>query len=66
MIDTQCAMNTGIPVAPQVEAWLAASSTGRDSSVVDPFIGCSVVLPSLMVRPSRFNLTIKLLRVEDF
>lgn len=50
MINTQCALNTGVPVAPEVEAWLVASSTRRDSSVIDPFFGCSASMPSLMVR----------------
>ena len=56
MIDTQSALNSGIPVAPQVEAWLTESFGKRESSVIDPLFGCSTVLPFLMVRESKPNL----------
>ncbi|KAL4969797.1 fungal specific transcription factor domain-containing protein [Aspergillus stella-maris] len=54
MVNTQSALNSGIPVAPQVEFWLTGLQ--RDASIVDPFFGCSTSLPSIMLRASKLYL----------
>lgn len=50
MVDTQKGMNLGGPIAPEVERWLDSGASWTDGSVaIDPFFGCSVRLPRLMV-----------------
>ncbi|GME33803.1 hypothetical protein GTA08_BOTSDO12866 [Neofusicoccum parvum] len=46
MIETQMAMNIGECLLPEIEPWLDVGHT----HAIDPFFGCSVLLPKLMVR----------------
>lgn len=49
MVNSQSALNTGVAVLPQVEAWLAKNSPSPGAALIDPFFGCTTELPSLMV-----------------
>ena len=53
MVNTQSALNLGLPVEPRVAEWLVkTSNVYRDNSNIDPFFGCSTALPYIMVRLS--------------
>lgn len=50
MVDTQRALNLGGCVTPEVERWLESGALWMDDTdAIDPFFGCSVRLPKLMV-----------------
>lgn len=66
MIDTQRALNIGGGVTTQIQLWLDSSASWVDQAekpIIDPFFGCSVRLPRLMVgsRPSTRALRINML-----
>lgn len=53
LVDTQSALNSGANMIPQVRQWLEAScSRANAHAMVDPVMGCSVMLPRLMVSAS--------------
>lgn len=60
MVDTQKALNIGGCTTPEVQRWLDSGSswTGGDDAI-DPFFGCSVRLPRLMVRHSREHVLLR-------
>lgn len=50
MIDTQKALNLGGRPTPEIERWLESGTNWTDRiDAIDPFFGCSVRLPKLMV-----------------
>lgn len=54
MVETQKALNVGGRPIPEVQCWIDSSTAwinGGNVSI-DPFFGCSVRLPQLMVRIS--------------
>ena len=55
MVDTQCALNTGLPGLMQLESWMEDQGVqDNTATMIDPLFGCSVQLPPLMVR-SHYN-----------
>lgn len=62
MIDTQCALNLGQPAMKEVQTWMDdnVASNGREHSV-DALFGCSVELPTLMVRILETNISMKVI-----
>lgn len=54
LIDTQCALNVGLPAAPELENWMDPSvETGAgQADFIDALFGCSAKLPKLMVSRS--------------
>lgn len=50
MVDTQSALNLGAQTLPAVDKWLeSCQHWEKTQNTVDPFFGCSVQLPRLMV-----------------
>ncbi|KAF0324940.1 C6 transcription factor [Colletotrichum asianum] len=58
LIETQCALNVGLPDMQEVESWIDLcpniSDTGPDDSI-DALFGCSSKLPKLMCAASRLQ-----------
>ncbi|KAF1851635.1 uncharacterized protein K460DRAFT_401650 [Cucurbitaria berberidis CBS 394.84] len=51
LLDTQSGLNCGTALIPQVAAWTAPSpARPSTTSAIDPFLGCSVHLPHLMLQ----------------
>ncbi|KAL3487077.1 fungal-specific transcription factor domain-containing protein [Aspergillus germanicus] len=65
MVNTQAALNSGIPTAPQVAAWLGGLHPQRAISVIDPFFGCSASLPALMLQASNTYIAYRTAAMSD-
>ncbi|KAJ5661150.1 Zn(2)-C6 fungal-type DNA-binding domain protein [Penicillium longicatenatum] len=60
MINTQSALNAGVAILPQVEAWLSRpSSITQRTPAIDSFFGCSTDLPNLMLKAARLYSTMR-------
>ncbi|KAI1083678.1 fungal-specific transcription factor domain-containing protein [Whalleya microplaca] len=60
LIDTQCALNMGLPVMTELQSWIESGKIGEKDEI-DALFGCSARLPRLMWAASQLSVASKVL-----